>query len=486
MLSVSLNFLLSTRRPTLQTRVSTIMADQQCAVCTQLVSATDISCEYCANSDSTRFYCSALCKHNDLLSHNDECMDMAIKEHDIARAEQAGVVAQALFYTFIENTWAYDMHSMSISLGENDEIDKLEVIHGPNKDPRCPTTCQRTAGDWLFKFPRRAFKSVDPKIKQTLLADQHSVWAFMFMSVALQMLFEGKHSWHYNWQPAHHSPDLVDNVERDIKEVVHYLPRQAKRLIRHHGAGTFVDHRKDLPYPDEDAFGALKGVHRITLSNGTNIALDLAGAQYSLSDKLAHETVMPWTDYLHRWVADIKYRIPLYSHQKRHNALMQNMSTKTHLFLITEQTACFNSLLKNCEYELGFALKDLPYEPSSQFQIYQRSLLTAATAHLLERPRNFDAELAAASDPQANELECLPPDLGPMFRFEWANMSKMIQMPLNKVKLHEKRLAKDLKKVRCVYKMPGDWKMMFKADQLPSLLVVKDHVSENPGWGKKK
>lgn len=464
------------------------MADQHCAFCTQTLveTSTNVFCKHCAGPGNTRWYCSALCGHNDLLAHNENCTRIALMEDDLARATQAGVAGQALFYTFIEHTWAYDMHSVSISQSGNDEIVKLQVIHGANTDPKGPTTCQRTAGNWLFKFPRKAFKSISPKIKEALLADHHSVWAFVFMNVAVQILFEGEHTCRVLLHVTNSIADLVDNVERDIKEVVHYLPGHARRLVQHLGGGTLDDHRKDLPYPDGDNIAPLKGVYRITLSNGSVIALDLAGAQYGLPDNLPHETVMPWADYMHRWVNDLKYRIPLHAHHNKHAELMQKMSLKTHLTLVTEQTAAFNDLLKNCEFVLGFELEDLPYETGDQFIIYKRAIITAATDRLLQRPRELDAELAASIDPKINELECLPPDLGPMFRFEWSQMSKMIQITGGKVRLAEKKLAKDMKKWRCVYKMPGDWKMMFIPENLPSIMVSRDYVSENPGYGKKK
>jgi hypothetical protein len=266
-----------------------------------------------------------------------------------------------------------------------------------------------------------------------------------------------------------------------IKEVVHYVPKRATRLVNHFGGGMLYDHRKDLPYRDEDNNCPVKGVYRITLKNGTTIALDLAGAQYGLP----HETVMLWDDYLSRWVCDIKYRIPLRSHYNKHVENMASLEPTTHLSIVAEQTACFNSLLQNCEFELGFDLKDLASEDTDYFYDCKDSLLAAASDRLLQRPNDLDAELVAAKNPKTNELECMLPDFGPMWRFNWSKLSDMIKMPGDKVSYLEKKKAKILLKHRAVYKMPGDWKLVFVPDAMPSALVPRECVSENPFWKKK-
>ena len=113
---------------------------------------------------------------------------MASDKELFERAKQAGEAVQTLFYTFIEHTWAYDMNSVRVTPGSNGELLAVEVIHGSNTDN---STCERTAGEWLIKFPYDAFRAADGRAKHALLADRHSIWAFVVMHVAVQVLFEG-------------------------------------------------------------------------------------------------------------------------------------------------------------------------------------------------------------------------------------------------------------------------------------------------------
>lgn len=109
------------------------------------------------------------------------------------RAEKAGEVAQALFYTFIQNTWAYDMSNIRIIRYKAGHIAMIEIIAGPGtkEGPGGASTCERYAGGWLIKFPAVVFNSEDEVAKRAVLADQNSIWAFVCMHVALQALFEG-------------------------------------------------------------------------------------------------------------------------------------------------------------------------------------------------------------------------------------------------------------------------------------------------------
>ncbi|KAF2828117.1 hypothetical protein CC86DRAFT_369254 [Ophiobolus disseminans] len=452
------------------------MSQEDCAVCTR---PAYTFCEYCANFDDTgvpvdaRWYCTPLCQDIDRLSHNDKCTNMASDKELFGRAKQAGEAAQALFYAFIEHTWAYDMSGVHVFPGMKGELLTIEVIHGPDTGPKGESVCERTGGRWLIKFPHGTFGSAEQSVKRALLADRHSVWAFVFMCVAMQLLFE----------------DLVDDVENKIKEIVHYLPKHASRIITHRASDRYlVTDREDLLYPDDDFYGVLKGVYRITLKNGTKIALDLAGAQYNL----AHNTVMPWAEYLDRWAADTKYRLPFRTHYNKHSELMSKLHSPTHLGLVTEQMACFNTLLKNCEYELGFDLKDLPLENIDHFRKCMRRLAIAAEDSLLQRPRDLDAELAASSenvsrDAMTDELECIPGDIGDMKYFDWSKLSKTIAMPSSSnVTYKEKKRSKLLLKYRCAYKLPGDWRLVFMETSLPSVWVPKHCTSENPFFGKRK
>jgi hypothetical protein len=111
----------------------------------------------------------------------------------LERARRAGEIAQAIFYTFIEHTWSYDIKSVRITRDEHGEIVRVGVVHGPGSETRVrgKSTCERYAGGSLFKFPQEAFEPADLFVKHALLADGQSVWAFVFMHVAVQTLFKG-------------------------------------------------------------------------------------------------------------------------------------------------------------------------------------------------------------------------------------------------------------------------------------------------------
>jgi hypothetical protein len=170
------------------------MTQQECVVCTR---PAYMFCDFCAELDDTgvplpaRWYCSRLCQDIDRRTHNDKCSNMVTDKELFERAERAGEVAQALFYNFIERTWAYDMNSLRIVPGSNGKLLSIEIIHGSKTAPTGQSVCKRIAGGWLFNFPHGAFGSADAKAKDALLADRHSVWAFVFMHVAVQLLFEG-------------------------------------------------------------------------------------------------------------------------------------------------------------------------------------------------------------------------------------------------------------------------------------------------------
>jgi hypothetical protein len=114
----------------------------------------------------------------------------------LERAHRAGEVAQALFYIFIEHTWAYDMSRMCVISDQHDELVTVEVIHDSNHvtNPEGKNVYKQQAGGGLTKFPQEAFKSTDRFAKRSLLADRHSIWAFVFMHAAVLPPFEGMQS----------------------------------------------------------------------------------------------------------------------------------------------------------------------------------------------------------------------------------------------------------------------------------------------------
>jgi hypothetical protein len=173
------------------------MAEQQCVVCTR---PAYIFCEKCAELEDTgrplnvRWYCTALCRESDKLTHQVSCFGVGEKQDLLLRARRAGELSRVIFYAFIEHTWSYDISSIVLIPDQRGELRAVEVTHGPGHDngPGGKSICEQQAGGWLYKIPQSVFKSVaEHEAKLILLADQHSVWAFMNMSFIVQALFEG-------------------------------------------------------------------------------------------------------------------------------------------------------------------------------------------------------------------------------------------------------------------------------------------------------
>ncbi|KAH7401189.1 hypothetical protein BKA66DRAFT_449959 [Pyrenochaeta sp. MPI-SDFR-AT-0127] len=378
------------------------------------------------------------------------------------------------------------MSNVRIIRDQDGCIVTIEVIAGPgvHTGPGGESICERHAGGWLIKFPHAAFSDDDQEAKCAVLADQNSIWAFVFMHTAVGTLFA----------------DLVNDVEKDIKEVVNYVPDSVQRLVEHRGRFGFarVD-REDLLYPDYNHNGDLKGVYCITLKDGTRIALDIAGAQYNLH----HTPIMHWQAYLSRWARSIEYRVPFRSHNSKHLGKMSGYRCITQQTIIMEQMAYFNVFLTD-KLGLELELQDLVDMDSEDFQYSKGQLIRHVTDYLCKRCTDLDsnvdtdcltgtfdlrrpkviAKLPIFYNPliQSERPESMPLDIGEMSRFGWVKLRKLIQMPSTEVKYHEKKKAKLLLGHRCVYKMPGDWKLVFLTDTLPSLKVPFECVSENPYW----
>jgi hypothetical protein len=172
------------------------MASKECVLCTQ---PGFVVCERCAEFDDTgvpvkpRWYCTVLCREIDRINHGEECRLIAEPKELLERAKRAADVAQALFYAFIEHTWAYDMSRVRIIPDSTSAVMAVETMAGSGvrQGPADESSCERTAAGWLFKFPHDSFRAADQAAKQALLANKNSIWAFVVMHVAVQALFEG-------------------------------------------------------------------------------------------------------------------------------------------------------------------------------------------------------------------------------------------------------------------------------------------------------
>lgn len=273
---------------------------------------------------------------------------------------------------------------------------------------------------------------------------------------------------------------------------MHRLPTSTRRFIRHIDSSGKKTKRDDLKNPDEDALSDIKGVYRITLKNGTQLALDLAGAQYDLH----HNTVEPWIPYLNRSASVIKYRIPFRSDYDNHMAFMSSYHHITHLTMKLEQLKSLDSILASCTSTPGFELGNMLVADNDYFLLYKNKLEMAVTSCLQERPSQIDGDgpmcIVTPFDLRHPEViekmdkaaagESALFDVGDMKKFDLSKLSDMIKMPGDVITYAEKKKAKNLLQCRYAYKMPGDWRLMFLESTLPSEKVPLECVSENPYW----
>lgn len=296
--------------------------------------------------------------------------------------------------------------------------------------------------------------------------------------------------------------DLVTDVTRDIKEIVHPLPRHTRPLVQHRRRYGFTESiRRDTVYPDSDSNDYFKGIYSITLKDGMKVALDLAGAQYNT----AHISLMPLPAYLSLSGKAVEYQVPFRFHYTEYMEKMSNYRNITHLTVVMELTAHFNTLVTWGEKLLSVNIEDLLALEAQALDTKLAQLIAEINAHLQTCSDNLDAGIHSIHSPQPFDLrhpdlavrssasrllppttETLPLDIGNMSDFNWTALRKLIQTTGKDVKYKEKKWAKYLLSCRCVYKMPGDWRIVFLEDYLPSYKVPEECVSENPFHKKKR
>ncbi|KAF2995203.1 hypothetical protein E8E13_001112 [Curvularia kusanoi] len=461
---------------------------EPCRVCGE---ETANYCAFCARVGSdgvklnARFYCDLDCRNKDDLEH--------MKAHKafnedlpatMDRATKAGQIVQSLYYTFRENTWNYDMKQVRIQRDQEGDLVDIRVTDGAGvlNAPGSQTDCKRCGGGWLIEFPAKTFDSYGDDAKHALLVDNSSTWAFVVMHTAVQALFR----------------DLVNDVQSDIKEIVHYPTENASRFVHASGAFGSETSRHDTLYPDEDEQGYTKSVYEIILKCGTKIALDLAGAQWDIQDGGGpHKPVTYWENYSSRWMTGLKYRIPFRSHALKHATKMSEYRMLTSQTLIAEMTFCFNVFMSSSwKDELGFEAREMVEMEFETFHKSYRLLIRTATEVLQKRPKDLDNgkfknapggfdyrhPSVVASTATMGHKRSLPVDIGDLQRFDWKTLSRLIQQPGSEVSLQEKRAAKALQKYRSVYKEPGSWQLFFLEDTLPGPKIDESYVSENPAW----
>jgi hypothetical protein len=285
---------------------------------------------------------------------------------------------------------------------------------------------------------------------------------------------------------------------------VHYPTDDARRLVNYRGRSGLACERNDRLYPDQDVKGNTKAAYDITLKDGTRIVLDLASAQWKLEDlSTSSQPVMLWAKYWQRWGGILKYRVPFRSHQVRHAEKMAGYRVVTHHTINMEQSFYFNTFMtcykKDYPHQLQYALSS----DIEEFTDFKARILDQARDCILNRPHEIDEEASSSIADSSSDVndaeqamlehftrfESLPFDIGAidigaigLGSFDWESLRKIIQMPGKCVTYREKKRAKMLLSFRCVYKMPGDWKLVFLEHTLPNLKVPKKCVSENPFW----
>jgi hypothetical protein len=150
---------------------------------------TSNRCKYCERS-----YCDIDCRRKDEVEHIKVHMNIQrTMPQNIERAQKAGKLAQVLFYTFMENTWNYDMRRVCIKRNQDGDLVAVEVTDGAGVlgSLTGQTDCKRYAGGWFTRFPVNNFGTFDEDAKHALLTDHSSIWAFVVMHAVIQALFQG-------------------------------------------------------------------------------------------------------------------------------------------------------------------------------------------------------------------------------------------------------------------------------------------------------
>jgi hypothetical protein len=235
-------------------------------------------------------------------------------------------------------------------------------------------------------------------------------------------------------------------------------------------------------------------VYRIALTDGTKVALDLAGTQYNIP----HVTVLPWAAYRERSASVIKYSLPFRSHHVKHNKNVSKNSTAKHLTIIKKQIESVNALLNESDLILGSDFKTMLSQDIEIFTDAKQRLLLAASSRLAKHQQNVETEPIEPAIAPLDRIHDCPAmtntsigepllfHLWSMGKFDWQKLVDMVKVTGPEVTYREKKKAKALLQHRCVYRVPGNWRLIFIADEMPSSQVPSELVSENPFWLKRK
>lgn len=287
---------------------------------------------------------------------------------------------------------------------------------------------------------------------------------------------------------------------------MHYVPKQWKRLIKYHDASGPVDlGKKHVVYEETDLarIGCAKFVYNIKLKDGAEICLDLTGAQY----EFPHQTVMHWKLYAEEWVSQWKYSLPFRKHYEKHSANMEDIDCISHFTIVLEQTIQFTGFLVGSKKHTGHDLAELPDLTGDDFPTAKAIVFSKARDALLIRPTELDSgtivactagdfdlrhpQVVARGPPRplpwaphvAADIITQPVDLGDIEDFSWEDLRWIKNMKIDdEVTQADIDVATKMLKNRCVYKMPGNWRMVFLESTLPPDSVPKECVSENPFW----
>lgn len=291
----------------------------------------------------------------------------------------------------------------------------------------------------------------------------------------------------------------MNDVQNDIKEVVHYPIQKLSRIVDAQGVFGCKSKRHDQLYPDQDERGDTKGVYEIMLKCRFKIVLDLAAAQWDLRDGGGPQIpVTWWAEYRLRWGAAIKYRIPFRSHALKHATKMNIFRVLTSQTLIMEIGIYLNIFMSSaCKAELGFHPRELLDMDNEDYRNAKQRFLAKAVMYLQKRAMVLDngehRNILGAFDLRHPKIIAqgpkhhhrsngsLPPNLD-MAKFDWNALSRLIQQPISAVPFKEKKHAVALKKKRSVYKESDSWQLVFLEDTLPTHKIPVENVSENPGW----
>lgn len=173
------------------------MTSQLCSVCSR---PGEIYCEKCDDIFPTdtsgppisyrTWYCGVVCRFIDTSNHAAKCSTI-MDDKALRKAELVGEIAQDLFNSYLDKTWAHDIHTSKVDYQGGQQPSRVTVTAagGYGAGSGKETMNERIGGGWYVQlpFPQRVHKQA----KAAVLANGNSIWQLVVMTNVVRVLFEG-------------------------------------------------------------------------------------------------------------------------------------------------------------------------------------------------------------------------------------------------------------------------------------------------------